>query len=203
MTEVAKTQKEEHLSGVVPSELAARQALRQQARHLLRRPSDAGAHMARLHAALELAGAEPVQGALADLFSCFGAHDEALKRTALQLARARLSAHATRWFEAQAALPPINPLATRWSVLAHPCADISTRARRCSVEDSRLLAEQAVLAFERADPTAQNEFLHHCVTCHDNLAFMLARRALLKTGISLADDWAAVSLQLEQPREFT
>ena len=194
------------MTGVIPSQLAARQAVRQQARHLLRHPSDADAHMARLHAALELAGAEPVQGALADVFSCFGAHDEALKRTALQLARARLSAHAARWFEAQAAqaaLPAINPLATRWSVLAHPCADISTRARRCSVDDSRLLAEQAVLAFERADPSAQNEFLHHCVTCHDNLAFMLARRALLKTGISLPDDWAAVSLQLEQPREFT
>ncbi len=193
------------MSAVVSSQLVVRQVVRQQGRHLLRHPGDANAHMARLHAALELPGAEPAQGALADLFSCFGAQDEALKRTALQLARPRLSAHAARWFDAQAAqaaLPAITPLATRWSVLAHPCADISTRARRCSVDDSRLLAEQAVLAFERGDPSAQNEFLHHCVTCHDNLAFMLARRALLKTGISLPDDWAAVSLQLEQPREL-
>ena len=194
------------MSAVVSSQLVARQVVRQQGRHLLRHPGDANAHMARLHAALELPGGEPAQGALADLFSCFGAQDEALKRTALQLARPRLSAHAARWFDAQAAqaaLPAITPLATRWSVLAHPCADISTRARRCSVDDSRLLAEQAVLAFERGDASAQNEFLHHCVTCHDNLAFMLARRALLKTGISLPSDWAAVSLQLEQPREFT
>ena len=193
------------MSAVVSSQLVARQVVRQQGRHLLRHPGDSNAHMARLHAALELPGGEPAQGALADLFSCFGAQDEALKRTALQLARPRLSAHAARWFDAQAAqaaLPAITPLATRWSVLAHPCADISTRARRCSVDDSRLLAEQAVLAFERGDPSAQNEFLHHCVTCHDNLAFMLARRALLKTGISLPGDWAAVSLQLEQPREF-
>ena len=193
------------MSAVVSSQLVARQVVRQQGRHLLRHPGDANAHMARLHAALELPGGEPAQGALADLFSCFGAQDEALKRTALQLARPRLSAHAARWFDAQAAqaaLPAITPLATRWSVLAHPCADISTRARRCSVDDSRLLAEQAVLVFERGDPSAQNEFLHHCVTCHDNLAFMLARRALLKTGISLPDDWAAVSLQLEQPREL-
>lgn len=193
------------MSAVVSTQLVARQVVRQQGRHLLRHPGDANAHMARLHAALELPGGEPAQGALADLFSCFGAQDEALKRTALQLARPRLSAHAARWFDAQAAqaaLPAITPLATRWSVLAHPCADISTRARRCSVDDSRLLAEQAVLAFERGDPSAQNEFLHHCVTCHDNLAFMLARRALLKTGISLPDDWAAVSLQLEQPREL-
>lgn len=194
------------MSAVVSSHQAARQAVRQQARHLLRHPGDVGAHMARLNAALALAGAEPVQGALADLFCCFGTNDEALKRTALQLVRARLSVHAARWFEAQAAqaaLPVITPLATRWSVLAHPCADISTRARRCSVDDSRWLAEQAVLAFERDDPSAQNEFLHHCVTCHDNLAFMLARRTLLKTGISLPQDWAAVSLQLEQTRELT
>jgi hypothetical protein len=186
--------------------LAARQAVRRHARHLLRKPDDIGAHMARLQASLALAGAEPVQGALADLFSCFGACDEPLKRTALQLVRERLSAHATRWFEAQTAqtaLPAIHPLATRWSVLAHPSADISTRARRCSVDDSRLLAGQAVLAFAAADQPAQREFLHHCVTCHDNLAFMLARRALLKSGASLPDDWAAVSLQLEQTRACT
>lgn len=194
------------LTGAAPRPLTARLAVRQHARCLLRDPTDVGAHMARLCASLELAGAEPVQGALADLFSCFGAGDEQLKRTALQLASGRLSAHADRWFEAQAAqdaLPAINPLATRWSVLAHPCADISTRARRCSVDDSRMLAEQAFLAFEAADQPAQNEFLHHCVTCHDNLAFMLARRALLKSGATLPDDWAAVSLQLEQTREFT
>ena len=176
------------MPAVVPSRLVARQVVRQQGRHLLRHPGDENAHMARLHAALELPGGEPAQGALADLFSCFGAQHETLKRTALQLARSRLSAHAARWFDAQAAqaaLPAINPLATR-----------------CSVDDSRLLAEHAVLAFERGDASAQNEFLHHCVTCHDNLAFMLARRALLKTGISLPSDWAAVSLQLEQPREF-
>ena len=192
--------------GLISSPLVARKALRQQARHLLRHPGDAAGHMARLQAALELSGAEPVQGALADLFTCFGAQDEALKRTALKLARARLAAHTVRWFEAQAAhsaLPAITPLATRWSVLAQPSADISTRARRCSVDDSHLLAEQAVLAFERVDLSAQNEFLHHCVLCHDNLAFMLARRALLKKGFSLPGDWAAVSLQLEQPRELT
>ena len=194
------------MTGAAPRLLAARQAVRQHARRLLRDPTDVGSHMARLHASLELAGAEPVQGALADLFSCFGARDEQLKRTALQLARGRLPAHAARWFEAQAAqaaLPAINPLATRWSVLAHPSADISTRARRCSSDDSRMLAEQAVSAFEAADQPAQNEFLHHCVTCHDNLAFMLARRTLLKSGAALPDDWAAVSLQLEQAREFT
>ena len=180
--------------------------MRWHARCLLREPADVQAHLARLKASLALVGADPVQGALADLFSCFGAADEPLKRRALQLARGRLPAHVARWFEAQAAqaaLPAINPLATRWSVLAHPSADISTRARRCSADDSRLLADKAVLAFHAADESAQNEFLHHCVTCHDKLAFMLARRALLKCGTELPPDWEAVSAQLEQMRELT
>ena len=58
-------------------------------------------------------------------------------------------------------------------------------------------------AFEAGDATAQNEFLHHCVTCHDNLAFMLARRVLRQSDAALPDDWEAVSLQLQQPRETT
>ncbi|MEO8013098.1 MAG: hypothetical protein ABI642_03035 [Polaromonas sp.] len=200
MTDTAPT------DGTAPRLRDSRLALRRHARRLLRVPADHDAHMARLQAALELPGAEPVQGALADLFSCFGAPHAMLKRTALQLAKGRLSAHAARWFEAQigqSPLPVINPLATRWSVLAHPSADISTRSRRCSADDSRLLAGQAVRAFEAGDTTAQNEFLHHCVTCHDNLAFMLARRDLRKSGADLPDDWEAVSLQLEQPRETT
>ena len=79
-------------------------AVRQHARRLLRDPSDVSAHFARLHAALELPGAEPVQGALADLFVTFGEREESLKRTALQMARDRLAVHAARWFEAQAGL---------------------------------------------------------------------------------------------------
>ena len=176
-------------------------AVRQHARRLLRDPSDVSAHFARLHAALELPGAEPVQGALADLFVTFGEREESLKRTALQMARDRLAVHAARWFEAQAGLSRlsrITPLATRWSVLARPSADISTRARRCSTDDSRALAEQVMHAVAQGDAQAQQEFLHHCVTCHDNLAFMLARRALLRFGGSLPADWEAVSQQLEQ-----
>ena len=194
------------IDGEAPCLRDARLAVRRHARRLLCVPDDLTAHMACLQAALELPGAEPVQGALADLFSCFGAPHATFKHTALHLAKGRLSAHATRWFEAQigqAPLPAINPLATRWSVLAHPSADISTRARRCSADDSRLLAGQAVKAFEAGDATAQNEFLHHCVTCHDNLAFMLARRVLRQSGAALPDDWEAVSLQLQQPRETT
>ena len=179
----------------------ARIAVRLHARRLRRDPADVSAHFARLHASLELPGAEPVQGALADLFVSFDERDESLKRTALHMTRDRLPAHAARWFEAQVGLPRlarITPLATRWSVLARPSADISTRARRCSADDSRALAAQVMKAVETGDAQAQQEFLHHCVTCHDNLAFMLARRAMLRHSAPLPADWEAVSLQLEQ-----
>ena len=181
----------------------ARLAFRRLARRLLRAPLNAVTHMARLQAALDLPGSEPVQGALADLYVTFGPTDAPLKQQALALAHNRLAAHHARFFEAQAAqaaLTTTNPLATRWSVLARPSADISSRARRCSVDDSKALAAHMVLAVERDDTQAQQEFLHHCITCHDNLAFMLARRALRHAGAGLSAQWEAVSQQLQQPQ---
>jgi mono/diheme cytochrome c family protein len=145
-------------------------------------------------------GAEPAQGALADVYVNFGAVDADFKRSAWQLVRARLAAHHARFFDAQtdqAPLPVIHPLATRWSVLARSSADISTRARRCSGDDSRALAADMVAAVERADVQAQQAFLHHCITCHDNLAFMLVRRALQHSGAQPPLHWDAVSLQLQ------
>ena len=182
-----------------------RQALRRYARQLRHNPTSVPVHLARLNAALELPGTEPVQGALADLFVSFDAAEASLKRMALQLVGERLPAHTARWFEAQvtqARLPQASPLATRWSVLARTSADISTRARRCSPDDSRALAAQVVRAVSEQDMPVQQGFLHHCVTCHDNLAFMLARRALLQTGASLPTGWEIVSRQLEQPQVF-
>ena len=184
----------------------ARLAVRRQARLLMRDPSDVNAQFARLNAALELPGSEPVQGALADIFVSWGIHDASLKRRALQLAHERLADHVVRWFDAQIGQPQlsiISPLATRWSVLARPSTDISTRARRCSVDDSRALADQVVMDVKNADPEAQEAFLHHCVTCHDNLAFMLARRALLRMGMTLPSHWETVSRQLQQTRDLT
>jgi hypothetical protein len=181
----------------------ARLALRRYARQLRQNPTSVPAHLARLNASLELPGTEPVQGALADLFVSFDAAEASLKRMALQLVGQRLPAHTARWFEAQvtqARLPKVSPLATRWSVLARTSADISTRARRCSPDDSRALAAQVVRAVNEQDVPTQQAFLHHCVTCHDNLAFMLARRALLQVAASLPAGWDTVSRQLEQPQ---
>jgi hypothetical protein len=83
-------------------------------------------------------------------------------------------------------------------VLATPSADISTRARRCSADDSRALAQLAIQAVSESDEQAQQLFLHHCLTCHDNMAFMLARRALLKAASQLPPGWEEVSQQLER-----
>jgi mono/diheme cytochrome c family protein len=154
-----------------------------------------------LLAAIDLPGTEPVQGVLADLFTALGEDHAILKAQALELVRPRLSAHIAAWFGSQVgapALPRISPLATRWSVLARPSADISTRARRCSADDSRALAKRAVQAVAESDEQAQQLFLHHCLTCHDNLAFMLVRRELLKSAQHLPDAWEAVSQQLER-----
>jgi mono/diheme cytochrome c family protein len=175
--------------------------VRRSARLLVRTPTDAATHLARLHAATQLPGTEPVQGVLADLFTALGSDHSALKSQALTLVRARLSPHMAFWFDSQTrapALPKISPMATRWSVLAVPSADISTRARRCSVDDSRALAKRAVQAVTASDEQAQQLFLHHCLTCHDNLAFMLARREVLKLHPQLPAGWDEVSRQLER-----
>lgn len=178
-----------------------RRAVRRGARQLVHTPTDAAAHLARLHASFDLPGNEPVQGVLADIFTALGADHSALKAQALDLVRSRLSPHVATWFESQTnapALPKISPLATRWSVLATPSADISTRARRCSADDSRALAKRAVQAVNKSDEQAQQLFLHHCLTCHDNLAFMLARREVLKSATQLPPAWDEVSTQLER-----
>ena len=182
----------------------ARQSMRRSARLLKQNASDIPTHSARLTAAMMLPGSEPVQGVMADLFVTFGEDQSTVKREALQWVRARLAAHVASWFESQIhapALPRITPLATRWSILSIPSADISTRARRCSVDDSRALAAQVVSAVALGGVQEQQLFLHHCVTCHDNMAFMLARRALLKVNTELPPGWEVVSHQLEQAME--
>lgn len=184
-------------------------AKREQARHLARRharalrlsPHDERAHLGRLQACLALEGVEPVQGALADLFVSFGADAAALKRQSLNLAAPRLHewllGRFERWVHAPA-VPRITPLATRWSVIAVPSADMSTRARRCSPDVSRAVAEQALSAWQANDLDGIDHFLHHCLTCRDRLAFMLVRRALYQRQASLPDGWAAVETQLLQ-----
>lgn len=181
----------------------ARHAFRAAARAVVRDPGNTTHHLARLAAALQLPGAEPVQGALADLFRGVGPEGVAVRRAALQMAAPRLAEHIRRSFYNRVAapvLPAVTPLATRWSVVAIPSADVSTRARRVSADDSRVLADGVLTALREGDMPAQEAFLHHCVTCQDTLAFMLARRAAHKASLPLSDAWDAVSTALEQGR---
>lgn len=181
--------------------LSARQEVRRYARTLVGRRDDVAAHLARVHASLQLDGIEPVQGALADLFGSFGKDSAALKAAALQLATPRLGRRMARRFEPWVAgqtLPRITPLATRWSLIVSASADTPTRSRRCSADDSRRLAAQFLAAFETPQADAQQaEFLHHCLTCQDRLAFMIARRELLKRCDHLSDEWEEAQIELQ------
>ncbi len=179
---------------------ATRATLRRLARKLLLKSSDAGAHLERLRAALDLPGNEAVQGVLADVFYCYSALEKTFKRTAFNIVQARLDVHAERAFKSlieAAELPLVNALATRWSALSQPSADVVTRMRRCSTDDSRLLAEQGWQAVANDDDAAQEAFLKHCTTCEDKLAFMLARRELIKQDIPLPPRWLQAMHELE------
>ena len=197
---------------------AARLEVRRQARMLARHPQDVGAHLARIDASLRLEGVEPVQGALADLFGTLGANSSGLKAAALQLATPRLGERLARRFEVlveAAPLARVSPLATRWSVVVTPSADVSTRARRCSADDSRSMAAQFLTldAERRAAPLpaataadaddAQAAFLHHCLTCRDKLAFMLVRREWLRREGALPAAWRAAEQELLKERPST
>ena len=189
------------VSSSIPPASAVRAALRRHLRAVVREPASVAAHLARLSASLELPGAEPAQGALADMFCSLGASEALVKQAAVQMAAQRLAPHVRRSFEAQgaaSALPRVTPLATRWSVVAIPSADVSTRVRRASADDSRALAADVARALSAGYTVAQEEFLMHCVTCQDTLAFMLARRQAHKAGIALTPNCEAAGAELEK-----
>ena len=186
--------------GLAPTQGSARLRLRMQSQKLIRQPHNALAHVARVEAAVQMDGTEAVQGALADMFAQLDSGFADAKRGAYQFCQHRLPPRIAAAFEAligQGRLPFVNHLATRWSLLSIPSADMPARTRRCSLDDSRTLAAQGVLAFEARDETAQQVFLNHCLACHDKMAFMLARRSVLKLARQLPTHWEAVSSQLE------
>lgn len=173
------------------SGIAARTRFREAGRQVMRSPRQAGVHAERVHAALDMDGTEPVQGALADmLWACRGAVVGMLDQPAVA---ARLAPYiACQLRDAgsdDAPVPRVHPLATRWSVLATPSMDVPRRALLSGVDDSRALVAQAVPAILAGDAQMETEFLAHCVGTHDSLAFMLARRALAKAGWPLSGQW--------------
>ena len=99
---------------ITPDPQSARATFRERTCAIARAPDDAALHLARLHAALQLPGAEPVQGALADLFAATPLTDPSLRRNALQMAEARLNPHVAKAFGRHTqghALPRITSLA--------------------------------------------------------------------------------------------
>jgi hypothetical protein len=183
----------------------ARLTLRAQARVLARSPQDPGAHLARLHAALQLPDTEPVQGVLADMFVALPRQEAQLRQAALQMADGRLSPYVAEAFQRHSqgyGLPPITALATRWSVIAHPSADVPARVRRANPDHSRQMAQAVVRALCEGEPgeaaRTETEFLDHCTRCQDKLAFMLATRELRRREIALDDRWSRTASWLEQ-----
>jgi hypothetical protein len=179
----------------------ARLDFRGRTRAVVQAPGQVAAHMARLGAAMEMPGAEPARGALADLFRVLGPKGSIAKAAALQMVASRLPVHVRRSFEARVTgdpLPAVTTLASRWSVLAIASADVSTRARRVSTDDSRALAADVLRALQGGDLAGQEQFLHHCMACRDAMAFMLARLAARKAGLALSPSWDSVGDALER-----
>lgn len=181
----------------------ARHAFRAHTRAVLQVPHELSRHLTRLHAALQMPGSEPVQGALADLYAVVAPSATDLRRAALQMCEGRINPYAFDAFRRHPrGLSAVTPLATRWSVIAQPSADVPARVRRGGGDDSRRLARQVVEAMEGGDlmeaSRVEEAFLGHCVSCQDKLAFMLASRALRLAGVELDARWRRVSAWLEQ-----
>lgn len=184
-------------------ELTARANFRQHGRHVIRVPSDRAAHEERVMAACALPGAEPLQGALADmLYACLPNPTRTRQLLTRPAVAQRLAPFVARAFMGMVAsgrrLPIASSLATRYSVLATPSMDVPRRALLVGVDDSREIAARAVEAIRRGDVVAEEEFLSHCKGAADVLAFMLARRTLTREGLSLSAAWEDVSSVLQQ-----
>lgn len=196
------------LSETAPvSSLPARLAFRAAGRGVLRTPSDRAAHTARLQAACALAGAEAAQGALADwLHICphqaqwqkQALQQEAVQRSLGRVVWRQFLRQLTRQLAGQQALPRVNSLATRWSVLAQPSSDVPQRALLCGADDSQDMAEVAVAAILAGHTEQEAAFLTHCVGAQDSLAFMLARRSLQRAGFEFSRAWQDAMQALQQ-----
>lgn len=188
------------------ADVQARLRLRHLARQVLAQPGHASHHRQRIEAAMRLAGDEPLQGCLVDLFHAIAPPAATtLFEWACAMARQQLPQHTAQIFEQQFAsaqmMAPIHALATRWSVLVQPSAAVPARLRRASSDESRLLAQRVVAALAIGGEAAERieqEFLAHCLACHDRLAFMLARREWLRSHPNLTQQWQSVAQALEQ-----
>lgn len=203
--------------------VAARRAFRAAGRRVLAEPQSLKQHLTRVRAACAMAGSEPVQGSLADLWCATGegtpqarhdrdraGHDDrataaaalAARRQALAQAQGRLMPHVARAFALAlgatglACTEAARALATRWSVIARPTLARPERRLRCGPDDSRALAAAAAEAVRNGDAAAG--FIEHCRVCGDVAAFLLARRPLLAQARELPPAWLALADEFER-----
>lgn len=197
-------------SSLVADEKIARQQLRQILRQLQLQPEILDLHLQRIEKTLQLRGTEPLQGALADLFHAIPVSAELLQTEPLIQAIRQLPAHAGQSFlhlvQNGHKLPKFHALATRWSIFTTASAELPARARRASSDDAKRMAQELVHAMldKNSDASVlEANFLAHCSACHDKLAFMLARREVLRAGVFtvLPDSWMAVADKLENLHE--
>ena len=89
---------------------------------------------------------------------------------------------------------------------AQPSAEVPARVRRASPDDSHRLARQVVEALYDGEPTdaarIEQDFLDHCISCQDKLAFMLATRDLRRAEIVVDERWTRVAAWLQQRDAF-
>lgn len=178
-------------------EIHERKQFRLLGRRILAAPDDFGLHRKRVASALRLGGAEPLQGALADMM--FGCGPQSLwvqVTLATPAVRDRLAPLTLGSFRSagrEDAFPRVSPLASRWSVLTTPSLDAPRRALRSGADDSRALAAEAVRSVLKGDAQSESEFLDHCAGAYDTLAFMLARRELAVRGHRVGSRWDDVA----------
>lgn len=175
-------------------DLSDRERFRQLGRQVLAQPAERDRHELRVLAGCALPGSEPVQGALADMLHiCEPDAARSGRLLEREDVRAHLPGYVLQAFEALVQsggrLAKATPLATRYSIIATPSLNVPKRALLVSMDDSRTIAERAVAAVQVGDTTAEEEFLTHCRGAHDSLAFMLARRALMREGRVLGAMW--------------
>lgn len=180
----------------------ARILFRQAGRLVLRTPADRAVHEERIRTALDLEGVEPLQGAVVDmLVGCAPGPglERALldKRVQQRLAPVVLRGLLTHIKSGQP-MPRVNKWATRWSVLASPSLDVPSHALLCGSDDSRTIVANTMPALLAGDTQAEEQFLAHCLSSHDVLAFMLARKELGQHRKTLSPDWEKTMEMLQQ-----
>lgn len=183
--------------------LSARERFRLAGRRVMRFPSDQSAHEARIRIAIELDGAEPVQGALADMLHACPPAPENIERLlggkeiCERLDAGTLNAMRTAVLRREG-LPRVTRHASRYSILAMPSLDVPPRAMLCGEDDSRKIAALALPSLLAGDRAEESAFLDHCEGALDIRAFMLARRVMVRERKTLSARWRDVAEALER-----